>query len=448
MSAIPVRTILFSCLVLAVFLAVPVLIGVYVYRDASRRRMHAVLWTLIAVLAPAFIGFIIYLLVRGGYSDLECPRCGAPVTEQYVVCPQCGVKLRPACPSCSGPVEPGWKVCPRCAAPLDGVRMTPSPPLRRQDKALSRILIVLIAAPVLLIVLTVFSLSAFQTVTGSSTLQEVTFDEYDQLQTSETARGAVHQWLDALEIRDDRAYALRYDYSNDLVSGCSYYYLIYVPAGGQQSNSSFGTNSGLFGLTFEINLERTGYSGSLFCAEVQTDSGQTPNLNVTLDGKRIRCDVTAVDYNPTLFFIMPDYSQAGPEDDIILPERLSVVKLVGGESMGTADDGTGVVAASKNEGVRVVTDEDMILKILACIDSGERVPMNQIPDFDFRDGFEIIVEYQIHDELIMHEDMARHLVFMEAGMCYLDDDRVRSTLHGSSFRVMDKDFYQLLDSLF
>ena len=86
--------------------------------------------------------------------------------------------------------------------------------------------------------------------------------------------------------------------------------------------------------------------------------------------------------------------------------------------------------------------------ILACIDSGERVPMNQIPDFDFRDGFEIIVEYQIHDELIMHEDMARHLVFMEAGMCYLDDDRVRSTLHGSSFRVMDKDFYQLLDSLF
>ena len=100
MSAIPVRTILFSCLVLAVFLAVPVLIGVYVYRDASRRRMHAVLWTLIAVLAPAFIGFIIYLLVRGGYSDLECPRCGAPVTEQYVVCPQCGVKLRPACPSC------------------------------------------------------------------------------------------------------------------------------------------------------------------------------------------------------------------------------------------------------------------------------------------------------------------------------------------------------------
>ena len=44
--------------------------------------------------------------------------------------------------------------------------------------------------------------------------------------------------------------------------------------------------------------------------------------------------------------------------------------------------------------------------------------------------------------------MARHLVFMEAGMCYLDDDRVRSTLHGSSFRVMDKDFYQLLDSLF
>ena len=35
---------------LAVLIIVPILVGVYVFRDASRRGMNAALWTLIAVL--------------------------------------------------------------------------------------------------------------------------------------------------------------------------------------------------------------------------------------------------------------------------------------------------------------------------------------------------------------------------------------------------------------
>ena len=115
-----IESTIFLLVVLAALLTISVLIGVYVYRDAKRRGMNAVLWTLIAVAAPALVGFIIYLLVRGNYADLECPQCGAAVTEQYVVCPRCGTKLRPACPSCAFPVEPDWKVCPKCAAPLGG----------------------------------------------------------------------------------------------------------------------------------------------------------------------------------------------------------------------------------------------------------------------------------------------------------------------------------------
>ena len=38
-----------------------VLIGVYVYRDAVKRNMNAVLWTLVSVFAPYLVGFIIYL---------------------------------------------------------------------------------------------------------------------------------------------------------------------------------------------------------------------------------------------------------------------------------------------------------------------------------------------------------------------------------------------------
>lgn len=442
-----INAVIFILFVLAALLTVPVLIGVYVYRDASRRGMNAALWTLVAVAAPGLIGFIIYLLIRGNYPDLQCPRCAEPVSEQYAVCPHCGATLHPACPNCAFPVELGWKVCPKCATPLDGIEIHYTPPLRRRDRTLSKILIAIIAAPVALIVLAVFGLTVSQSmVGGSSTLREVTIDEYDQEQTSEEVLYAVSCWLASLEARSDRAYALRYDDSNELGAGHEYYYLFYIPDGGQSPSRSFGTDSGLFGTTLNLRLERTGYSG-LYC--VQTSVDRPPAPRVFLDGKRIRCDVTVVDYNPTLFFIEPNYARAEP-GSAELPERLSVVKIVGNANVGAAEAAgpPDVVAASKNAGVVEIADKGLMLKILSAIDSGERVPMEQIPDYDFKDGFEIIVEYQIQEGLIMHPDTARHLVFMDDGICYLIDDRVTNTAHGSSFRWMDEDFYGLLEDLF
>ena len=443
--ALSMRTVIFSLVVLVALLTIPVMIGVYVYRDAKRRGMNAMAWTLIAVVAPALIGFIIYLLVRGNSPDLQCPQCAEPVTEQYVICPHCGAKLRPACPNCSFPVEADWKVCPKCAAPLEGMEMPPAPPQRQRDKTLGKILIAIIVVPVALIALAVFGLTAFQSVTGSSTMREVTFDEYDQEQESETVREAVHEWLDSLDVRSDRAYALRYDYSNELGAGQEHYYLLYVPAGGQSPSTSFGTDAGLFGTTLNLRLERTGYSDSLYC--VQTSVESTPKPRIVLGGKHIRCEVQVVDYNPTLFFIQPNYAQA-ELGTVELPERLSVVKIVGNANVGVAAGSPNSVAASENDGVVEVIDADMMLKILSAIDSGERVPMEQIPDYDFKDGFEIVVEYRIQEDLIMHPEMARHLVFMDDGICYLIDDRVTNSANGSAYRVMDEDFYTLLEELF
>lgn len=444
--ALSMRTVIFSLVVLVALLTIPVMIGVYVYRDAKRRGMNAMAWTLIAVVAPALIGFIIYLLVRGNSPDLQCPQCAEPVTEQYVICPHCGAKLRPACPNCSFPVEADWKVCPKCAAPLEGMEMPPAPPQRQRDKTLGKILIAIIVVPVALIALAVFGLTAFQSVTGSSTMREVTFDEYDQEQESETVREAVHEWLDSLDVRSDRAYALRYDYSNELGAGQEHYYLLYVPAGGQSPSTSFGTDAGLFGTTLNLRLERTGYSDSLYC--VQTSVESTPKPRIVLGGKHIRCEVQVVDYNPTLFFIEPNYAKAEP-GNAELPERLSVVKIVGNANVGAVDvAGSAEAATSENAGVAEITDEDLMLKILSAIDSGERVPMEQIPDYDFTDGFEIIVEYQIQEDLIMHPEMARHLVFMDDGICYLIDDRVTNSANGSAYRIMGEDFYTLLEGLF
>lgn len=444
--ALSMRTVIFSLVVLVALLTIPVMIGVYVYRDAKRRGMNAMAWTLIAVVAPALIGFIIYLLVRGNYPDLQCPQCAGSVTEQYTVCPHCGAKLRPACPNCSFPVELDWNVCPKCATPLNKTELHHTPPLRQRDKSLSKILIAIIVMPVALIALAVFGLTAFQSATGSSTLREATFEEYDREQTSEAVREAVHEWLDSLEVRSDRAYALRYDYTNELGAGQEHYFLFYVPAGGQSPDTSFGTDSGLFGTTLNLHLERTGFSGSLYC--VQNSAENPPKPRVVLGGKQIRCETQVVDYNPTLFFIEPNYAQAEP-GAVELPERLSVVKIVGNANMGAFDvTGSAEAAASENAGVAEIIDEDLMLKILSAIDSGERVPMEHIPDYDFRDGFEIIVEYQVQEDLIMHPDMARHLVFMDDGICYLIDDRVTNTAHGSAYRIMDKDFYTLLEELF
>jgi len=323
-----------------------------------------------------------------------------------------------------------------------------TPPLRQRDRTLSKILIAIVAVPVALIVLAVFGLIVSQSMVGGPcTLREVTFDEYDQEQTSETVCEAVHTWLDSLEVRADRAYALRYDYSNELGSGHEYYYLFYIPDGGQSPSTSFGTDSGLFGTTLNLRLERTGYSGSLYC--VRTSVDRPPAPRVVLGGKQIRCETQVVDYNPTLFFIEPNYAKAEP-GSADLPERLSVVKIVGNANVGAAEvtGSPDVVAASENAGVVEIADKDLMLKILSAIDRGERVPMEQIPDYDFKDGFEIIVEYQIQEGLIMHPDMARHLVFMDDGICYLIDDRVTNTAHGSSYRVMDEDFYGLLENLF
>lgn len=431
------KNVLFSFVLLVpIVLGLWALIGIYVYRDAKRRGMNSALWTLIALLTPGLIGFIIYLLVRGSYSDLECPQCSAPVSEEYVVCPRCGAKLRPACPGCAAPVEPDWRVCPRCAAPLEGVQMDAAPPRRRQDRTLNKILIAIIVVPVLLIVCSILGFIIFHASGGrasSTALQELTFDEYDQYQTSETVKNAVHSWLDGLEVREDRAYALQYSYYDELDAKHKYYYLIYASGGGQSPTTSFGSRTGVFGSqVLELQLEETGDSGGLYAVSWRTTEDRAPKPEVILGGKRVRCEVREVEFNPTPFIAIPDYADAEFWDGQFLPERLSVVKIVDNANVGAVE----------------VADRDTMFKILSAIDSGDRVPMDQIPDYDFRDGFEIIVEYQIRDGLIMHEDMARHMALMEDGVCWLDDSRVRNTTHGSSFRQMDGEFYDLLKSLF
>lgn len=123
-----------------------VLIGVYVYRDAVKRNMNAVLWTLVSVFAPYLVGFIIYLFVRENHPNMSCPECNTKITDQYVVCPNCGAQLKASCPNCKTPVEAGWKVCPTCANPLPEEYEVKKP--KKAKDHLWKILIAIIVIPI------------------------------------------------------------------------------------------------------------------------------------------------------------------------------------------------------------------------------------------------------------------------------------------------------------
>lgn len=288
----------------------PLLIGVYVYRDAKRRGMNAALWTLIAILAPSLIGFIIYLLVRGNYSNLKCPRCDATVTEQYVVCPKCGAKLKPSCPNCSAPVEPDWTVCPKCAQPLPTVQEDIVTPVQPKDKTLWKILAAIIIVPIVLILAfgTFFSINS-----GSTSFREVSLDTYfNDQELSQSTKDYVQDWISNLPNDGNHVYALRYRYQVlEDSKEKDYYYLIYIPGCGSVSSNSFGYSSGLFGLGDELRLELNGggVEESFYCMTI-SEKKHAPGIRVSLNGKRLEDVVTVVDFNPTLYTIASesDYS--------------------------------------------------------------------------------------------------------------------------------------------
>lgn len=339
----------FNLLIFAsIFALLPILIGVYVYRDASRRGMNAVLWTLIAILAPSLIGFIIYLLVRGNYSNLKCPRCEATVSEQFVVCPKCGAKLRPTCPNCSTPVEPDWTVCPKCAQPLPEIQEDIVAPIRPKDKTLWKILAAIIIIPIVLILAfgTFFSINS-----GSTSFREVSLDTYfNDQELPQSTKDYVREWISNLPNDKNHVYALRYRYQVlEDSKEKDYYYLIYIPGCGSVSSNSFGYSSGLFGLGDELRLELNGHGieESFYCMTI-SEKKHAPGIRVSLNGKRLEDVVTVVDFNPTLYTIASesDYSMlTGFAGDLYVeqlekemqPELATFTKYVDGQQYGVAE---------------------------------------------------------------------------------------------------------------
>lgn len=145
--------IVFFILVFVLALLIPVLIGIFVYRDAKKRNMDALLWTIIALFAPGFLGLIIYLIMRSRQSDLQCPACAQPVQETYAICPHCGASLQEHCIQCGNALQAGWRVCPACGTEVPETVRNSAPKKKSSSGGLLVALVAVFAVLMILVVL-------------------------------------------------------------------------------------------------------------------------------------------------------------------------------------------------------------------------------------------------------------------------------------------------------
>ncbi len=290
-------SLIFLLVLIPLFFAIPIMIAVYVYRDANKRGMNAVLWMLIALLTPSLLGLIIYLLVRSNYSDLTCPNCNAPVEESYVVCPNCRTKLRPTCDVCSAPVQTTWKVCPHCGTDLPEYDYTVATPVRKKDTTLGKILIAILVIPIAIILLLIvfaipFSYSGKSGFASSSTTS-MTFSEFmEDLPEHEQLYYKELFEMHPAEADGQKYSVLSYtgDYQNDIYT---YQYLIYIADAGEPLDISYhDTREGkLFNkanyLNFDILCDKLGGEGAVFIYSYEGTEAPPEFIRINYNGKKI-----------------------------------------------------------------------------------------------------------------------------------------------------------------
>jgi hypothetical protein len=80
------------CVLFGLLEAAYVLLAGYVYGDAGRRGMNAIAWTIIAVVIPNLIGFLLYFVLRKAIL-FPCPQCSQGVAPRAAFCSACGYQL-------------------------------------------------------------------------------------------------------------------------------------------------------------------------------------------------------------------------------------------------------------------------------------------------------------------------------------------------------------------
>lgn len=92
---------------------------VWIYLDSKNRGdKFGILWG-IFTLTPLFIPIIlplpliVYLLVTRAFST-KCYNCKTRISNNFLACPNCGVKLKEKCNHCGSALKEEWNYCPYC----------------------------------------------------------------------------------------------------------------------------------------------------------------------------------------------------------------------------------------------------------------------------------------------------------------------------------------------
>lgn len=100
-----------ACIVMFFFMIYWVLVALWAYKDAAKRKVSPLLWGTV-VLLTNFVGVIVYELYK--HNSLICEKCGALQPQGNAFCTQCGKLLGEKCNVCGGNISQGDKFCSHC----------------------------------------------------------------------------------------------------------------------------------------------------------------------------------------------------------------------------------------------------------------------------------------------------------------------------------------------
>jgi len=289
-------------LVALFILVIPVCLGVYVYKDASRRGMPAGLWTLAVLLIPGFVGLIIYMIVRGNHSDVVCPTCEKVVSDNYAVCPYCGRPLKLCCGQCQNPVDSDWTHCPKCGTPVNPQEIAQfQTPRRKKDKGLRVLVICLIAVPLFLGVIIVLNMIGYGVggiISGGSNVAISSMEGYHVQKGSNNLAPEIKAWVADCDAQGEGVYLLRlslyemramvddYEYETNEEAFFGY---VYVNQGVGE-NGLMGKSS-IVGSNLTIYYSRTEADGESNTSYYELSefhaSAPIPNVTVYIDNERV-----------------------------------------------------------------------------------------------------------------------------------------------------------------
>ena len=126
-----------------------ILIGIWIYKDAKKREMDAVLWTLLALFLPSYIGVIVYFASRSKEKLYVCPQCGSDIRGNYSACPICALQFKRQCTSCGLICDEKWNNCPRCSSRLTPMIYPLAKPIEKKDHLIRNIVLLIVANIVL-----------------------------------------------------------------------------------------------------------------------------------------------------------------------------------------------------------------------------------------------------------------------------------------------------------